>query len=413
MGRLGALLLAAPLLSSVAEASYAIPAHAQAVPTCRGVPATIVGTPGHDDIVGTDGDDVIVGGRGADHIRGLGGDDLICGGPTHERAGGESITQALYGGLGNDTLIGGSGIDDMFSGPGSDLLIGLQGNDYMDGAAGTDTLRGGPGSDGMLGQEGDDQLVGGRGPDFMSDAEGNNSLGGGRGDDMAESGPGNETIRGGRGRDTVSYLVVITLAADGGGHCNDITVDLAAGTASGDGFGTDTLDGIESVWTAGGHDVLIGDEGPNEFYTGFPCPDDPAPTESVTGNGGFDRITFDIEALDYSFAPGPVEVDLQANTARWGDEGSANRVLITLSSIENAAGTEYSDVILGDDGPNVLVGRSSGDLINGRGGDDLLFGNRYNDSLDGGPGANTNDGGPDTDTCLNPSQGALAVNCEG
>ena len=68
--RCGGLLLVAPLLWPVAAVSYASPAEAQAGPTCRGVPATIVGTPGHHDIVGTAGDDVIVGRRGNDHIRG-------------------------------------------------------------------------------------------------------------------------------------------------------------------------------------------------------------------------------------------------------------------------------------------------------------------------------------------------------
>src|SRR4051812_15572614 len=83
VARFGGLLLAAPLLCLVVPAvSYGSPGAPEAVLKCRGVPATIVGTPGDDVIQGTSGDDVIVAGAGNDFISGNGGDDLICGGPT-------------------------------------------------------------------------------------------------------------------------------------------------------------------------------------------------------------------------------------------------------------------------------------------------------------------------------------------
>ncbi|WP_281369007.1 hypothetical protein [Nocardioides ungokensis] len=47
-----------------------VPASAATVPTCHGVAATIVGTPGDDTLVGTDGADVIVGLGGNDHLGG-------------------------------------------------------------------------------------------------------------------------------------------------------------------------------------------------------------------------------------------------------------------------------------------------------------------------------------------------------
>jgi Ca2+-binding RTX toxin-like protein len=204
---------------------------------------------------------------------------------------------------------------------------------------------------------------------------------------VTESGPGTEDIRGGRGRDTASYTG--SPAGTGNTHCIDITADLGAGTASGDGFGIDTLTSIENVWTGGGNDVLIGDDGPNEFYTGYSCNNEPSTTESVTGKGGVDRITFTAQGSGVS---GPVEVDLQAQTARVNINGGPISVLITLSSIEEVIGTDGEDVILGDDGPNSLSGGYGDDTINGRGGDDQLLGDGGNDSLDGGPGANHNDG---------------------
>ena len=77
-------------------------------PTCKGQPATIIGTPGADLIRGTRGNDVIVAGNGADIIRGLRGNDIIC------------------GGKGADTIIGGGGRDVCAGGPGRDRVRGCE-----------------------------------------------------------------------------------------------------------------------------------------------------------------------------------------------------------------------------------------------------------------------------------------------
>ena len=75
---------------------------APARPTCDGLLATIIGTPGDDDIYGTQGDDVIVGLAGIDNIHGLGGNDVICGNEDHDQ---------IDGGDGNDRIFGGDGPD--------------------------------------------------------------------------------------------------------------------------------------------------------------------------------------------------------------------------------------------------------------------------------------------------------------
>src|SRR5687768_658528 len=75
-------------------------------PTCRGKVATIVGTPGNDDIIGTARADVIVGGRGTDSIYGRAGDDIICGGRSGLRVEeGEKVPQLLSGGPGDDVIV--------------------------------------------------------------------------------------------------------------------------------------------------------------------------------------------------------------------------------------------------------------------------------------------------------------------
>ena len=80
-------------------------------PMCQGLPATIVGTPGRDLLLGTNGDDVIVADAGNDLVLGFGGDDVIC------------------AGAGNDLVLAGRGDDVIDGGPGRDLGNGGRGTD--------------------------------------------------------------------------------------------------------------------------------------------------------------------------------------------------------------------------------------------------------------------------------------------
>jgi hypothetical protein len=89
-------------------------------PTCKGRPATIVGTSGNDVSKGTSGKDVMVGLGGNDKLSGLARNDLICGGAGKD---------TLYGGKGNDKLYGKAGKDTLKGGPGKDKLKGGRGND--------------------------------------------------------------------------------------------------------------------------------------------------------------------------------------------------------------------------------------------------------------------------------------------
>jgi hypothetical protein len=88
--------------------------------TCKGKPATIVGTNGRDVRKGTSGKDVIVGLGGNDKLSGLAGNDLICGGAGKDK---------LKGGKGNDKLLGEAGKDTLKGGAGNDKLKGGAGKD--------------------------------------------------------------------------------------------------------------------------------------------------------------------------------------------------------------------------------------------------------------------------------------------
>ncbi len=120
--------------------------------TCYGHTATMVGMLNSQDIVGTQGDDVIVIlGGGRDRIHARGGDDIICGGSGHNTIIGGSGDDLIDGGNGSDFISGGTGDDRIIGGNGSDILFGEDGNDHLDGGAGNDTL---------FGQDGDDFLFG-------------------------------------------------------------------------------------------------------------------------------------------------------------------------------------------------------------------------------------------------------------
>jgi hypothetical protein len=66
-------------ISLILLAFAAAPAAAQAPPSCGGLPATIVGTDGNDQLRGTSGNDVIVGLGGNDSIHAGEGDDFLDG----------------------------------------------------------------------------------------------------------------------------------------------------------------------------------------------------------------------------------------------------------------------------------------------------------------------------------------------
>jgi hypothetical protein len=115
--------------------------------TCRGLPATIVGTDGNDVRTGSLGQDVIAGLGGNDTLSGIGGNDVVCGGAGND---------GLNGGNGKDTLLGQKGNDKLKGGPGKDKLSGKKGKDTLKGAGGNDKLKGGGGRDVCIGGKAND-----------------------------------------------------------------------------------------------------------------------------------------------------------------------------------------------------------------------------------------------------------------
>ncbi|MEL6985317.1 MAG: ExeM/NucH family extracellular endonuclease, partial [Actinomycetota bacterium] len=106
---------------------------AEPVPSCNGLPATIVGTDSGELIKGTSGPDVIVALGGNDTIFSYGGDDVICAGDGNDR---------VFSGWGDDTVLGEDGRDYLVGSVGADTLLGGLGNDYLFGNSGNDTASG-------------------------------------------------------------------------------------------------------------------------------------------------------------------------------------------------------------------------------------------------------------------------------
>ena len=296
--------------------------------TCQGVGATLVGGNASDTIMGTPGDDVIVSALGDDTINALGGNDRVCSdagaddvatGDGNDLVFGGPDADIVKGGANDDTLLGNAGGGD--TNDVGDTVIGGTGNDHLDGWVGDDTLVGGVGNDALRGEAGvdtadfsdatsgvtadlaagtatgqgsdtffavenlvgsgfQDQLVGDAAVNVLTGgarndrvnggAESDTLLGGG-GADLLRGLAGDDTIGGGPGKDTVAFNHA--LAA--------VQVDLAAGTATGE--GTDTLTGNENVVGSDFADTLLGSAIINKLFGGNQG-------DTIRGRDGNDKL---------------------------------------------------------------------------------------------------------------------------
>jgi Ca2+-binding RTX toxin-like protein len=290
-----------------------------------------------DSLVGGDGDDVLAGALGNDVVEGKGGDDVLVGGGGNDLLAGDTgldvadfsastaavavdLVVGSTTGQGDDALQGvegiiGSSFDDVLTGDARDNTIrGGDGFDRVDGGDGADALDGGAHGDSVNGEQGDDLLMGGDDADVVV---------GGIGDDVLVGGSGDDGIIGGDGVDTVDFSAAPA----------EVTADLEAGTASGD--GADVVRTMENVVGSSFEDVVIGDAGDNV----------------LSGGAGFDRL-----------------------------EGGAGD--------DRVAGDSGPDDVFGGAGNDRLDGGDGDDTVGGQDGDDVLAGGSGNDLIDGGAGRN-------------------------
>jgi Ca2+-binding RTX toxin-like protein len=225
--------------------------------------------------------------------------------------------------------------------------------------------------------------------------------------------PSGGLLRGAGGDDT---LVGNSSSVADFGDAGQISVDLAGGTASGD--GNDTLVGIENVVGSPGNDTMHGDddhssivlgEGGDDAISGGPVEDlliggagrddlrgGDGPDDLHGGPGG-DLMIGGLGDDDFSGGSGRDDIRGGPGTDGWnasffsiteqdepptegasvdlrtgvvGDDGFGTTDAI--SGIEDASGTFFADRLIGDDGDNILFGSSGNDRIVGGPGDDDL-----------------------------------------
>lgn len=133
--------------------------------------------------------------------------------------------------------------------------------------------------------------------------------------------------------------------------------------------------GNDTIYGAGGRDTIDGGPGNDLIYLSAGSSEQPLSRDSVSvvrGGEGADTVS-------YEFALVAVDVDLA--------QGFAGRD--TLSGVEHAYGTSFSDRMTGSGDDNVLLGNAGADTIAGGAGNDFINGGTGVDRLSGEAGDDT------------------------
>jgi Ca2+-binding RTX toxin-like protein len=323
-----------------------------------------------ENVIGTDGDDVLTGNAANNELTGGEGMDMLTGDAGDDR---------LLGGDDDDMLIGGAGKDFIDGGDGVDFA------DYMGAAAVTITLGNSLTNKGFKAAGGDaagdtliriENIMSGDGADVLTGNEQDNLLGGGAGDDTLNGGLGNDLLDGFTGIDTASYAtsaagVTVDLNGNGtyvlGSPAGDAVAQLG-GDAEGD-----ELYGIENLIGSAKNDILTGN-GENRLDGG--AGDDMI----VAGpDGGIFFGGAGIDTLSFENVTGPLVIDL-------GDQGKADKTRTGITT--------------GGDGTGLIAAPAGADFhaaefenVIGSADDDDVTGDKNANIIEGGAGADTLDGG--------------------
>ena len=328
-------------------------------------------------LTGNELDNVITGGNG-DALSGLAGNDVL-------------IRSDLYG-----TMAGGTGDDIYIILYSADAVTENvdEGMDEVRIANGSYTL--GANLENLMGT-GNGQTLTGNGVAnlIQSTGTGNDILNGLAGDDALSGGAGNDQVNGGDGVDSALF----------GGAAGGITVDLKAGTATGD--GNDTLSSIENVWGSDFDDVIVGDDA-NNMLGGLDGDDTlrggqgddilqggfgndllseasgdfgPFGNDLYDGGEGSDRVSYFT-----TYGPG-VTVDLRLA----GPQDTGSQGTDTLIGIEHITANYGDDTLTGNDEANWFWTFSGHDVLSGNGGNDYFTVGSGDKVADGGDGIDTID----------------------
>ena len=324
-----------------------------------------------------------MGNDGRDTLSGGGGNDWLIGGADADHLYGEADADWLTGGAGGDILNGGPGTD-MASYWGSDAGVRVT----LDEAGGATPSGGHAAGDTLRGIE---NLTGSSHRDYLTGNSGDNALNGMGGNDVISGGGGNDSLTGGAGADTLDGGEGERDGAGYGDSDAGVTVNLAAGTASGGHAEGDRLSGIESLSGSSHRDHLTGNSKDNGLVGS-------GGNDVISGGGGNDWLAGDAGADEINGGPGvdtasytgsDAGVTVTLDEAGGATPSGGHAADDTLSGIEVLAGSAHGDVLTGNSKNNGLMGNDGRDTLSGGGGNDWLEGGAGADILDGGPGEDT------------------------
>jgi Ca2+-binding RTX toxin-like protein len=222
----------------------------------------------------------------------------------------------------------------------------------------------------IRGTNGSDRFIQGRLTDLdIRTLGGNDEINLDRSDDLG----GDNRVDAGKGDDTVVN------AFEGGN-----VILLGKGNDSYVGTGFSSLGGLDGVDGGAGNDQFLlqtfqsayhgGNDDDTFFSDGW--------QNNINGGSGIDTISYQLRHQNDVIGGEGVTIDLAAGAAQTG----ASR-FETLTSIENAVGSERADLIGGTNDANILAGLGGNDGLHGFEGDDIIDGGQGADFMSGGGGA--------------------------
>jgi Ca2+-binding RTX toxin-like protein len=364
---------------------------------------TLSGTGGGETLTGTEFADLLDGLGGDDVLHGLGGDDALIGGAGDDAMHGNSGNDVYYvdaagdqvfesAGEGNDriaasasyALAAGAEVEtietlnqndgaalNLFGNEFAQLIVGNNGANLLDGGASDDVLVGLGGNDALLGGSGSDTMYGGLGDDvyYVQDSGDQVFENGGEGSDRIAtsisfalaSGSEVETI------ETITQSDTTALNIYGSEYAQLVIGNNGVNLLDGGG-GNDVLVGL------GGNDALLGGSGNDTMYGGLGDDvyyvQDSGDQVFENGGEGSDRI-----AVSISFA-----------LASGSEVETIETITQSATDALNLYGSEYAQLVIGNNGVNLLDGGGGNDVLVGLGGSDALLGGSGSDTMYGGLG---------------------------